>query len=159
MRRREEEEKQWLEYDLSKRITDDFYEEYSEYEDEIDFLNEKYDTLFCKSFIFEISIMPNYETLFEYCHKKHNGFVLAKFINQNAEISLYGSNLKLKGKVSLIRSRIGRLSTGSDITPLLPINMYREAQVRVAIDKAQGPSQNPGNLCYSGYTGKVTFLQ
>ena len=74
-------------YDSSKRITDDFYEEYSEYEDEIDFLNEKYDTLFCKSFIFEISIMPNYETLFEYCHKKHNGFVLAKFINQNAEIS------------------------------------------------------------------------
>lgn len=80
-------------------------------------------------------------------------------IGQNAEISLYGSNLKLKGKVSLIRSGIGRSSTGSDITPLLPINMYREAQVRVAIEKGQGPSQNPGNLCFSGYTGKVTFLQ
>ena len=79
-------------------------------------------------------------------------------IGQNAEISLYGSNLKLKGKVSLIRSGIGRSSTGSDITPLLPINMYREAQVRVAIEKGPDPSPNPGNLCYSGYTGKVTFL-
>jgi multidrug resistance efflux pump len=79
-------------------------------------------------------------------------------IGQNAEITLYGSNLKLKGKVSLIRSGIGRSSTGSDITPLLPINMYREAQVRVAIDKAEGPSPDPGNLCFSGYTGKVTFL-
>jgi multidrug resistance efflux pump len=79
-------------------------------------------------------------------------------IGQSAEISLYGSNLKLKGKVSLIRSGIGRSSTGSDITPLLPINMYREAQVKVAIEKGQGPSQNPGNLCFSGYTGKVTFL-
>lgn len=79
-------------------------------------------------------------------------------IGQSAEISLYGSNLKLKGKVSLIRSGIGRSSTGSDISPLLPINMYREAQVRVAIEKGQSPSQNPGNLCFSGYTGKVTFL-
>ena len=78
---------------------------------------------------------------------------------QGAEISLYGSNRKLKGNVSLIRSGIGRSSTGSDITLLLPINMYREAQVRVSIDKGQGPSPNPGNLCYSGYTGKVTFLQ
>jgi multidrug resistance efflux pump len=78
-------------------------------------------------------------------------------IGQKAEISLYGSNRKLRGRVSLIRSGIGRSSTGSDITQLLPINMYREAQVRVSIVPG-GPSLTPGNLCYSGYTGKVTFL-
>ena len=80
-------------------------------------------------------------------------------IGQKAEISLYGSNRRLNGEVSLIRSGIGRSSTGSDITLLLPINMYREAQVRVSIGKGQDPSPNSGNLCYSGYTGKVTFLQ
>ena len=78
-------------------------------------------------------------------------------IGRKAEISLYGSNRKLRGRVSLIRSGIGRSSTGSDITQLLPINMYREAQVRVSIVPG-GPSLTPGNLCYSGYTGKVTFL-
>jgi len=62
-------------------------------------------------------------------------------IGQKAEISLYGSNRKLRGKVSLIRSGIGRSSTGSDITLLLPINMYREAQVRVSIVPG-GPSPN-----------------
>ncbi len=79
-------------------------------------------------------------------------------IGQKAEISLYGSKHKLRGKVSLIRSGIGRSSTGSDIIPLLPINMYREAQVKVSIDNDSKLSQDPSHLCYSGYTGKVAFL-
>lgn len=79
-------------------------------------------------------------------------------IGQKAEISLYGSKHKLRGKVSLIRSGIGRSSTGSDIIPLLPINMYREAQVKVSIDNDSKLSHDPSHLCYSGYTGKVAFL-
>jgi len=79
-------------------------------------------------------------------------------IGQKAEITLYGSKQKLRGKVSLIRSGIGRSSTGSDIIPLLPINMYREAQVKVSIDNDSKLSQDPSHLCYSGYTGKVAFL-
>ena len=79
-------------------------------------------------------------------------------IGQKAEITLYGSKQKLKGKVSLIRSGIGRSSTGSDIIPLLPINMYRESQVKVSIKDDSKLSQDPSHLCYSGYTGKVAFL-
>jgi hypothetical protein len=79
-------------------------------------------------------------------------------VGQKAEVTLYGSKQKLQGKVDLIRSGIGRSSTGSDITPLLPINMYREAQVRVTIEDDSKFSQDPSHLCYSGYTGKVAFL-
>jgi multidrug resistance efflux pump len=79
------------------------------------------------------------------------------YIGQKAEITLYGSMHKLKGKVSLIRSGIGRSSSGSDIIPLLPINIYRESQVRIALESESTFSQDPGHLCFSGYTGKVIF--
>lgn len=79
-------------------------------------------------------------------------------IGQPAEISLYGSDQKLTGTIDLIRSGIGRSSSGSDHAPLLPINIYREAQVRVRIDSDHTPADDPQRLCYSGYTGKVTFL-
>jgi multidrug resistance efflux pump len=80
------------------------------------------------------------------------------YIGQRAEIVLYGSENKLKGRISLIRSGIGRSSSGSDIIPLLPINMYRETQVKVSIEEGNELSQDPNYLCFSGYTGKVTFL-
>jgi len=79
------------------------------------------------------------------------------YIGQDAEVSLYGSKDKLRGKISLIRSGIGRSSSGSDIIPLLPINMYRESQVRVSLEAESKLSKDPGHLCFSGYTGKVTF--
>jgi multidrug resistance efflux pump len=79
------------------------------------------------------------------------------YIGQNAEVDLYGSKEKLRGRISLIRSGIGRSSSGSDIIPLLPINMYRESQVRIALEADSKLSKDPGHLCFSGYTGKVTF--
>jgi multidrug resistance efflux pump len=79
------------------------------------------------------------------------------YIGQNADIDLYGSKERLRGKISLIRSGIGRSSAGSDIIPLLPINMYRESQVRIALEADSKLSRDPGHLCFSGYTGKVTF--
>ncbi len=78
-------------------------------------------------------------------------------IGQDAVIDLYGSKEKIRGKISLIRSGIGRSSSGSDIIPLLPINMYRESQVRIALEADSNLSKDPGHLCYSGYTGKVSF--
>lgn len=79
-------------------------------------------------------------------------------IGQRALVTLYGSSTKLRGSISLIRSGIGRSSVGSDTTPLLPINIYREAQVKVLIDPETALQEDPQHLCYSGYTGKVTFL-
>lgn len=79
-------------------------------------------------------------------------------IGQRALITLYGSSATLRGSIALIRSGIGRSSTGSDAPPLLPINIYREAQVKVAIDPHTVLKEDPRHLCYSGYTGKVSFL-
>jgi multidrug resistance efflux pump len=78
-------------------------------------------------------------------------------MGQKAEIILYGAKHKLVGEISLIRSGIGRSSIGRDIIPLLPINMYREAQVKISIVNNKNLSSNPNYLCYSGYTGKVIF--
>ncbi len=79
-------------------------------------------------------------------------------IGQRAEIAFYGAGTTLSGSIGLIRSGIGRSSNGSDAAPLLPINMYREAQVKVAIDPKTALQEDPTRLCHSGYTGKVTFL-
>lgn len=78
-------------------------------------------------------------------------------IGQRASISLYGSNTNLKGSIAMIRSGIGRLSSGSDAPPLLPINIYREAQVKVVVDPGTSLREEPQHLCYAGYTGRVTF--
>lgn len=79
-------------------------------------------------------------------------------IGQRAEITLYGTGTTLHGSIGLIRSGIGRSSNGSDAAPLLPINIYREAQVKVMIDPKTALREDPERLCYSGYTGKVAFL-
>ncbi|ATW62841.1 multidrug resistance efflux pump membrane protein [Synechococcus phage S-CBWM1] len=79
-------------------------------------------------------------------------------IGQEAEVELFGSREKLSGKVSLIRSGIGRTTDGRDFLKLLPINIYRESQVRVDIHPTTDIREESKNMCYAGYTGKVTFL-
>ncbi len=78
-----------------------------------------------------------------------------------AEIKLngMGSSGKLSGKVSVIRSGIGRLAAGEDIAIAMPPNLPRQTQVRIALDE-QSPSSEPiknGNFCHIGYTAQVTF--
>ena len=79
-------------------------------------------------------------------------------IGQKTEIKLFGSDKTLSGRVSLIRSGVGRTSEGSDFLPLLPINIYRESQVQINIDPTQNLQSEAGKMCYAGHTGKVTFL-
>ena len=77
-------------YDSSKELTDEFWKDYSDYDDEIDFLIENKDSPMCKSLNisnFEISRMRNYRLYFEDSHKKRNSFLLVKFMNQNGELS------------------------------------------------------------------------
>jgi multidrug resistance efflux pump len=77
-------------------------------------------------------------------------------IGQKAIISLVGTDQLLKGSVVYMRSGIGRTKGGSDQAPLLPINLYREAQVKVALDP--DPQLDARRFCLVGYTGEVHFL-
>lgn len=82
-------------------------------------------------------------------------------VGSPAEIKLngMGSSATLIGKVSTIRSGIGRLAAGEDIAIAMPPNLPRQTQVRIALDE-QSLSSEPiknGNLCYIGYTARVTF--
>jgi multidrug resistance efflux pump len=78
-----------------------------------------------------------------------------------AEIKLNGTgpSVTLAGKVSVIRSGIGRLTAGEDTVIAMSPNLPRQTQVRVTLD-AESLSSKPtrnGNLCYIGYTARVTF--
>lgn len=78
-----------------------------------------------------------------------------------AEIKLNGmsSSATLIGKVSAIRSGIGRLAAGEDVAIAMPSNLPRQTQVRIALDEkslSSEPIKN-GNFCYIGYTARVTF--
>lgn len=82
-------------------------------------------------------------------------------VGSPAEIKLngMGSSASLMGKVSVIRSGIGRLAAGEDIAIAMPPNLPRQTQVRIALDEeslSSKPMKN-GNLCYIGYTARVTF--
>ena len=75
-----------------------------------------------------------------------------------AKIELFGSSTQtLNGKVSLIRSGIGRLQAGQEISavPISP-NLPRTTQVRVDLDPST-PQGSPEVMCYVGYTAKVSF--
>lgn len=76
-------------------------------------------------------------------------------IGQKAIVSLVGTRRRLKGRVVYVRSGIGRTSEASDQAPLLPINLYREAQVKVALDP--DPELDAQRFCLVGYTGEVRF--
>lgn len=74
-----------------------------------------------------------------------------------ATIELYGSDSQvLQGRVSIIRSGLGRLAAGEDVAVPITPNMPRNSQVRVDLDPAT-PKGTPNVLCYVGYTGRVTF--
>jgi len=74
-----------------------------------------------------------------------------------ATVELYGSSSQvLQGKVSLVRSGVGRLSAGEDVAvPSIP-NLPRNTQVRVDLDSTTAKG-NPNLFCFVGYTGRVTF--
>jgi len=74
-----------------------------------------------------------------------------------ATIKLYGDNSQTsQGRVTLIRSGLGRLQAGQDVAVPIAPNLPRTTQVRVDLDPdtAQG---SPDALCYVGYTAQVSF--
>ncbi len=73
-----------------------------------------------------------------------------------ATIELNGGTQTLHGKISFIRSGMGRLQAGQDTTTPIAPNMPRTAQVRIALD-ANADRGGAGVMCYVGYTGKATF--
>lgn len=77
--------------------------------------------------------------------------------NTPVTIELYGDRSEtLQGKVSLVRSGIGRLSPGEEVAlPLIP-NLPRQSQVRIDLEPNSTDS-GPNLFCYVGYTAKVTF--
>jgi multidrug resistance efflux pump len=75
----------------------------------------------------------------------------------SATIKLYGFQSQvLQGRVSMIRSGIGRLTAGEDVAVPITPNMPRQSQVRVELDTTT-PQGSPNQLCFVGYTGRVTF--
>jgi len=74
-----------------------------------------------------------------------------------ATVELYGSGSEvLQGRVSLVRSGIGRLAAGEDVAVPITPNLPRNTQVRVDLDPSTKKG-NPNLFCYVGYTGRVTF--
>lgn len=74
-----------------------------------------------------------------------------------ATIELYGSKSQVfQGKVSLVRSGLGRLAAGEDVAIPLTPNLPRDSQVRVELapDTDKG---EPNLFCYVGYTARVSF--
>lgn len=74
-----------------------------------------------------------------------------------AEIELNGTaDRVLEGKVSYIRSGVGRLQAGQDVAVPIAANMPRTSQVRVELD-SDAAKGDPDVMCYVGYTAKVSF--
>jgi multidrug resistance efflux pump len=84
-------------------------------------------------------------------------------IGTPAEIKLNGvdSSITFTGKISVIRSGIGRVQAGEDAVATITPNLPRHTQVRVSLDKGLNSSSavniHDGNLCYIGYTAEVVF--
>jgi multidrug resistance efflux pump len=97
--------------------------------------------------------------------------IAALKIGGPAEVQLTGAEagVVLTGKISMIRSGMGRLAAGEDVASPTTPNLPRQAQIRVDLDPPSASPvsmgrQNPGDggsshgtLCYIGYTGRVTF--
>ncbi|MBW4605265.1 MAG: HlyD family efflux transporter periplasmic adaptor subunit [Calothrix sp. FI2-JRJ7] len=77
-----------------------------------------------------------------------------------ATVELYGAQKNsysqtLHGKISLVRSGVGRLTAGEEVAIPINANLARNTQVRVELN-ANTKKEN-SKFCYVGYTGKVTF--
>ncbi|NJL21530.1 MAG: HlyD family efflux transporter periplasmic adaptor subunit [Leptolyngbyaceae cyanobacterium SM1_3_5] len=74
-----------------------------------------------------------------------------------ATIQLYGDqSLTLRGRVSLVRSGVGRLQAGQDVAVPIAPNLPRTTQVRVDLD-LNTPQGSPDAMCFVGYTAQVSF--
>ncbi|NJR67589.1 MAG: HlyD family secretion protein [Synechococcales cyanobacterium CRU_2_2] len=87
-------------------------------------------------------------------------------IGTPAEVQLHGAdNIVLQGEVSMIRGGVGRLVAGQDVLTPLQRNLPRHTQVRVKLPGqattalVSDQKVASGNLCYIGYTGRVTFAR
>lgn len=82
-------------------------------------------------------------------------------VGMPAQMQLNGAaqDVRLRGKIAMIRSGLGRRNLGDDVTVPLSTNQPRQAQVRVALDPSiqTAQAESHGNLCYIGYTGRVSF--
>ncbi len=78
-----------------------------------------------------------------------------------ATIELYGQeDVVLRGRVSLVRSGIGRLAAGEEVAVPMAPNLPRHSQVRVEIAPEAGgrsATAEAQSFCYVGYTAKVQF--
>lgn len=77
-----------------------------------------------------------------------------------ATVELYGVQKNsysqtLHGKISLVRSGVGRLTAGEEVAIPINANLARNTQVRVELDA--NTQKDNSKFCYVGYTGKVTF--
>lgn len=85
-------------------------------------------------------------------------------IGTPAQVQLHGADdIVLQGEVSMIRGGVGRLVAGQDVLTPLQRNLPRHTQVRVKLPGqattalVSNSKVASGNLCYIGYTGRVTF--
>ncbi len=85
-------------------------------------------------------------------------------IGDSATVELYANQdaVSFQGKISLIRSGLGRVSSpGEDITGAVDLNLPRHTQVRIALDtidkEKSATDAAQKNFCYVGYTGKVAL--
>jgi multidrug resistance efflux pump len=73
-----------------------------------------------------------------------------------ATVQLYGAESQIvRGKISLVRSGVGRLTPGEEVAIPINANLARNTQVRVELDA--NTDKDNSKFCYVGYTGKVTF--
>jgi multidrug resistance efflux pump len=73
-----------------------------------------------------------------------------------ATVQLYGAESQtVRGKISLVRSGVGRLTAGEEVAIPINANLARNTQVRVELEA--GTEKDNSKFCYVGYTGKVTF--
>lgn len=89
--------------------------------------------------------------------------VQALQVGTPAEIQLNGiaSSTTLSGKVSVIRSGLGRLAAGKDTVVAANPNLPRHTQVRITLNNNGNNTllmnRQDSNFCYIGFTGRAVF--
>jgi multidrug resistance efflux pump len=92
-------------------------------------------------------------------------------VGMPAKVQLRGATtaVLLNGKVTMIRSGLGRLNAGEDVVTPIERNLPRQTQVHIALENdpstiltsstpaVDNTANTAANLCYIGYTGRVSF--